>query len=468
VRPTVRRPAIALLAVVLVVAAGAGCERQAPAATGQPPGPVAIGDALPTPSPGGRPVRAALLPPLRAGAPAPLPAQLQAAVARARNDPALAPSLSVSVLDVATAEPLLELGADRMLLPASTAKIATAAAVLTALPPDLRLSTRVTAGGAPGVVVLVGGGDPTLAGPSARADYPAPARLAELARRARATIGTARVAKVLVDESLYSGPRLGPEWRPSYVSEGSVAPVGPLMVDGGRVRPGRQARVADPALAAGQALAALLQPGAPVTVARGRAAPGAAVLGAVCSPPVPQLVAQMLTDSDNDLAEALSRQVALAQGRPASFAGAAAAQAQVLDGLLRTVGAAPGSIALVDASGLSRRNRLQPAALTRLLTRAAAGDPQLAPILPALPVAGFDGTLAMRFRGGAAAAGAGSVRAKTGTLDGVSALAGTLRTADGRLLAFDLTADAVPPARRMRAEGALDALAAAFAACGCR
>jgi D-alanyl-D-alanine carboxypeptidase/D-alanyl-D-alanine-endopeptidase (penicillin-binding protein 4) len=59
------------------------------------------------------------------------------------------------------------------------------------------------------------------------------------------------------------------------------------------------------------------------------------------------------------------------------------------------------------------------------------------------------------------------VRAKTGTLNAVSALAGLLRTADGQLLAFDLTANAVPLGANRRAERALDALAARLAACGC-
>jgi D-alanyl-D-alanine carboxypeptidase/D-alanyl-D-alanine-endopeptidase (penicillin-binding protein 4) len=60
------------------------------------------------------------------------------------------------------------------------------------------------------------------------------------------------------------------------------------------------------------------------------------------------------------------------------------------------------------------------------------------------------------------------LRAKTGTLEGVSALAGLVRTADGRLLAFDLTADRVPPGANRKAEAALDALAGALAGCGCR
>ena len=89
-------------------------------------------------------------------------------------------------------------------------------------------------------------------------------------------------------------------------------------------------------------------------------------------------------------------------------------------------------------------------------------------MLSGLPVAGFDGTLARRYRHRPVAAGRRAVRAKTGTLLGVSALAGLVRTADGRLLAFDLTADAVPLGATRAAERALDRLAAALASCGCR
>lgn len=430
--------------------------------------------APPVPSPTAQAVREALLPAVADGAPAPTAAGLSVAVAATLADPAIAGRLAVSIVDASTGEVVLERGAGVPLLPASTAKIATAVAALTALPPELRLTTRVVAGAAPGEVVLIGGGDPTLASARAPATYPAPARLTDLAARVRAALGVQVVSRVLVDESLYSGERLGPGWKPSYVTEGAVAPVGPLMVDGGRVRPDRVRRHASPALAAGQQLAALLQPGQVVEVLPGVAAPSARELGAVTSQPVPQLVERMLARSDNDLAEALARQVALAQGQPASFAGGAAAVREVLGPFLEEVGVSRQAVALVDGSGLSRDDRLEPAALTRLLARVAADDgsptaERLAPVLTGLPVAGFSGTLEDRYRKGSAMSGfgAGVVRAKTGTLNGVSALAGLVRTADGRLLAFDLTADGVPVGATRQAEAALDRLAAALAACGC-
>jgi D-alanyl-D-alanine carboxypeptidase/D-alanyl-D-alanine-endopeptidase (penicillin-binding protein 4) len=176
----------------------------------------------------------------------------------------------------------------------------------------------------------------------------------------------------------------------------------------------------------------------------------------------------MLTRSDNDLAEALVRQIAIAKRQPATFSGGAAALQGVLADVLVQVGTTPGAVRLVDGSGLSRLDRVQPGALTRLLAAVAGADRErLFPVLSGLPVAGFDGTLERRYRKGPALPAAGVVRAKTGTLNGVSALAGLVRTKDGRLLAFDFTADSVPLSSALASQTALDRLAAALAGCGC-
>ncbi|MGE4426284.1 MAG: D-alanyl-D-alanine carboxypeptidase/D-alanyl-D-alanine-endopeptidase [Solirubrobacteraceae bacterium] len=88
---------------------------------------------------------------------------------------------------------------------------------------------------------------------------------------------------------------------------------------------------------------------------------------------------------------------------------------------------------LSDGSGLTRSNRVSPAQVTRLLVRAN-DDETLGPILrSALPQAGRTGTLAGRMRGTAAV---GRCQAKTGTINGVSALAGYCRTRSGRDVAF--------------------------------
>ena len=395
-------------------------------------------------------------------APQPTSAGLAAALAGGLTDRALGSTLSVSVVDAGTGATLLDIAGQAAVLPASTVKIATAVAVLTGLPPDTRLTTRALAGPLPGDVVLVGGGDVTLAGPRAAPTSPPAARLVDLADQVRVALAGVPVRRVLVDDTAFTGPTTGPGWRPGYVGAGDVAPVSALSVDGGRADPAKPARVADPALAAGAGLAALLAPTA--VVARGTAAPGSAALGAVSSPPVAQLVEAMLTRSDNDLAESLARRLAVVHGRQASFTGAAAAVQATLGPM-----SPAGTFALVDGSGLSRQDRVRPAGVTALLVLAARGDDGLlSPVLTGLPVAGFDGTLADRFRAGPAAPAAGQVRAKTGTLEGVSALAGLVRTAEGRLLAFDVTADAVPVGGTLAAEAALDRLAATLASCGCR
>ena len=95
---------------------------------------------------------------------------------------------------------------------------------------------------------------------------------------------------------------------------------------------------------------------------------------------------------------------------------------------------------------------------------ASTDHPQLRPLLTGLPVAALSGTLAERFDESAGAAG--WVRAKTGSLRGVTSLAGTVQDADGRLLVFAVLADAVPATTAAR--DAVDSVAAALVACGCR
>jgi D-alanyl-D-alanine carboxypeptidase/D-alanyl-D-alanine-endopeptidase (penicillin-binding protein 4) len=386
--------------------------------------------------------------------PAPTAAGVRRALTAAARDRALG-TLGLSVVDAETGQAVLELGADRPATPASTAKIVTAVAALSVLDPGAALTTRLVQG-APGDLVLVGGGDPSLVGAHPVTDGLGGGSLAALAGTAKGRV----VKRVVVDDSLFTGPTLGPSWKPGYVTGGDVAPVGALMVDGGRESK-EGPRAADPALAAGRQLAALLHV---KTVVRGRAPAGAVEVGHVESAPVERLVEAMLTRSDNDLAEALGRQVALATKGPASFAGEVAATQAALEPLLRHASVSPSAFALHDASGLSPKDTVQPGALSRLLA-AAAQDPRFGPLLSGLPVAGFDGTLAKRYRTSPAA---GEVRAKTGTLNGVSALAGLVRTRDGAVLAFAFTANGIPLTGTLQAQAALDRLATVLAACGCR
>ncbi|HEX2773947.1 MAG TPA: D-alanyl-D-alanine carboxypeptidase/D-alanyl-D-alanine-endopeptidase [Micromonosporaceae bacterium] len=421
-----------------------------------------------------------------ANAPMPSPEGIRAAL-----EPLITASgirrVNLSVLDVATGQPLYERGAQVMTVPASTTKLATAAAVLSTRGPAYRIATRVVAGQTPGEVVLVGGGDPTLAVDATRS-YPGAARLDRLAADVKRALGGQPVTKVTVDVSLFSGPRYEPAWDPGTPNEGYGAAITALMTNGARVDPkqsvGQAERVPQPDLAAGRSFARLL--GVPEeAVARGKApaaagppagasaaataSPGSAgtpgaELGRVESPPVLRLVEFMLGESDNVVAEFLARQVALARGQPASFVGAAAA----VDAVLADLTLDAGQSALADGSGLSRANRITPALLARILALSAdPAHPELAGVAAGLPVAAWSGTLRDRYGtapGGSSAAGV--VRAKTGTLSGVHSLAGMVTTADGRLLAFAIMADDVPVT--LDARPRIDRMAATLAACGCR
>lgn len=413
-------------------------------------------------------VRPGLVPVLApAGVAAPVPSGpgLRRDLTPVLADPALGPSVAAVVTDPLTGTVLYDRAGDLAVPPASTAKLATATAALLLLGPQARLTTRTALAGP--IVYLVGGGDPTLAGAAARAGYPGAASLATLAD---GTAGGLRdrgvtTVHVAVDATAYAGPVTAPGWKPVYLSAGDVAPVRALELDEGRTRPSDDRRVADPAVAAGSSFAALLQKRG-IRVAgpvRAAAAPAtAAQLADVTSPTVAELVQRMLTDSDNDLAEALARQVARASGRPPTFAGGAAAVMAAVSPVLQGA-----SLRLVDGSGLSVLDRASPRALARLLAAAASPDrPQLRPILAGLPVAGLTGTLADRYRSGPPAAVRGILRAKTGTLDGVSSLAGLAVDRDGRLLAFAVVADRAP--YYLSAQAALDRVAARIADCGCR
>jgi len=419
----------------------------------------------------------------RAGRSAATAAGVGAALSGLLGSATLGPHVGAVVAGLSSGRVLLTRQGAAGFAPASTAKLAVAVAALDVLGPAARLATRVTSGPAPSSLVLVGGGDPTLAaGQPPATDYPQPATLASLAGQTARVLRARRISAVQLgyDTSLFTGPALGPGWPGSYVTTGNVSPISALEVDQGRLTAAGAPEDADdptnfrprslaPAADAARAFAAYLA-GQGITVngpVNQVAAPrGSATIAAVSSPPLAEIVAQMLAESNNVIAENLARQVAIATGYQASFSGAAAAETAVLRGL----GVRSG-ISLADASGLSPRDRITPDALVQLVRLAASpARPALRPVITGLPVAGFSGTLAP---GGSVfprlgQPGLGVVRAKTGNLTTVVSLAGIAQASDGQQFAFAFMADQLPAAGLEPGASDLTRLATALAACGCR
>ncbi len=372
--------------------------------------------------------------------------------------PELGGSRAAAVVDVATGERLYGSDSGKALTPASTTKIATAVAALSALGPDHRLTTRAALEPDTRELVLVGGGDPTL---TAHPDADGWASLRALAADTAKALDKRGIHRITLsyDTTLYAGPAL----HPIGVND-NLAPVSALTVDEGRTddsAAGPVPRVSDPAADAAARFAGFLKGAGITTTPPGpsKASTRAETLAGVSSPPLSALVERMLTNSDNDIAEALARHTALAGGEPADFDGGARAIATQL----RKLGLPLSGASFHDGSGLDREDRLTADLLTGLLVKAADPDrPGLRPVLTGLPVAGFTGTLSSRYTDGAA----GVVRAKTGTLTGVNTLAGTVVDQDGHLLAFAFLASDTTDAQE--AQSALDETATALAACGCR
>ncbi|MGI8625965.1 MAG: D-alanyl-D-alanine carboxypeptidase/D-alanyl-D-alanine endopeptidase [Geodermatophilaceae bacterium] len=395
--------------------------------------------------------------------PLPDPTVLAATLASTVIDPRLGGRLLARVTDVVEGQVLFDSAGDQPGTPASNAKLLTAVAALTTLDPGDRLKTRVVAGATPGQIVLVGGGDTTLSRTAPSLTYPGAPTVADLAKQVLATADSA-ITSILVDGSLFAGPAVSPLWKTGDAPSTYAAPITAAMVDGGRIEAGSRSRSATPDLDAGAALAAAL--GLPeLPVSAGSAASDAAVLAEVASAPVSRLVELMLALSDNVLAESLARHVALRSGQTADFTGAAKA---IIDAVA-AAGLDTTGVRIVDGSGLSAQNAVPPRLFTDLLRAVAAedGDPDLVAISSGLSVAGYDGTLVERYAGGLAV-GAGSVRAKSGTLNGVNALTGYVVTAEGRVLAFALIADQLPPGPLIGGEPVLDTVTGVLASCGCR
>ena len=299
--------------------------------------------------------------------------------------------------------------------PASNQKLLASMALLDALGRGFRLPTIAAARARSGGVIrghlwILGRGDPTV-GTHGRFGPALPVRetrVGRLARRIAAAGVRAVQGRVMGATGYFRRDWNAPGWRPYYRARYIALPTA-LTFDGNTRR---GVPVLDPERRLAARLTTRLE-ALGVTVGgppgAGPAPRGLTPLGRVRSPSLRALLGHMNRTSSNFFAEVLGKRLAVARsGSPGTIAGAARAIA----GWARRNGV---RVTAYDASGLSYANRISARGLVRLL-QAARAEPWGRALLRSLATPGR-GTLEDRLAGV-------TVRAKTGTLDGVSALSG--------------------------------------------
>ncbi|WP_338748599.1 D-alanyl-D-alanine carboxypeptidase/D-alanyl-D-alanine endopeptidase [Janibacter alittae] len=421
------------------------------------------------------PATTPVLPAASTEAPVPTTAGLTAALEEDAEATALGKRVGVVVRDALTGEILYAHDSDAPITPASTAKLLTAAAVAETADLTRVMTTQVVAGDQPGELVLVAAGDTMLArGDGDPKSVEGRAGLADLARQVAASVEAKGEAdySLRLDMTYAHGERYPPTWDMADVAAGYTQGVTMIGLAGQRPKPFDAA----PKFPEREVLKALAKELKAVGIDvetdtstkqwQTPAPEDAEVLGAVDSAPIGDVLALALDESDNALTENVARQVAAAHG-------AGTSTAEVSDWVRQTLTSAGvdlTGVTLKDNSGLSSGQKVPARVISDVMQLGITGSAQeLTSMLAELPVAGLTGTLHDRFDTDDSRSAAGLARAKTGTLTGTSALAGTTTTADGRLLTFVLLADRVPSTTgTLGARAVLDRMVADLTDCGCR
>jgi serine-type D-Ala-D-Ala carboxypeptidase/endopeptidase (penicillin-binding protein 4) len=433
---------------------------------------------------------------VQAQVPATCTAQLQTTIPRIIQQPSWRSAywgILIQPLGSRT-QPLFSYNADQLFTPASSAKLLTTAAALSALTPQFQLRTPFFATGRAPVLQtlrIVGQGDPSLSD----------VQLEQVARQLKAQ-GVQRIATLIGDDTKFSGNRLEPSWAWEDIQGGDGLPINSLMLNGnvrslqltpqrlgqplklqwrspsvprqltvsnqtltvpaaaaefvetsqsgdhllvrGHFRVGAASETIDvpipePGIAFLERLRDILQTHQ-IQVDRLVLSPPSAVppiqeslIATIDGPRLLMLMTQINQDSDNFYAEALLRQLGVTQ--PRGLDSSTAAQGLIrLQQTLAKRGINPQGYRLVDGSGLSRKNLVSPRALVQTL-QAMAQSPDAQTYRATLAVAGRSGTLKRRFVGTLVA---GKLQGKTGTLQDTAALAGYLTLSSTQTLLLSI------------------------------
>ena len=379
-------------------------------------------------------------------------ARITAKLIQRVRSPRLGKDFSVRIFDPQTRSTIYSRQSLVGQVPASNLKLATAVIALKTLGPASTSTTRVIATTDPATIVIVGGGDPLLT-------Y---ARINLLAKRTadvlKASPEPMTSVRVKFDNSRFA-PFVSPRgWLSTYVPN-QVNPVDALSIYG--------RTTSSPArFATKYFVQRLVAAGVPATYAGQATGAAGTHVTKVVGAPLQTAVNRMLLVSDNNIAETLARNSAIAIGQPATWAGVrASAQAQ-----LAAMGVPMAGVSIIDGSGVSRANRLSAKALVTILRVATSGNPAFAGVQSALPIAGRTGTLKAsnkRYTTRPSKCAAGKVFAKTGSLTGVLSLSGIAMAADGKPRLFSIVLNKVSTKNytRLQIRRSMDVLATTIVGC---
>ncbi len=331
-------------------------------------------------------------------------------------------SISIKVVAVETGEVIYAKNAHKLHHPASTTKLFTAATALAKLGSDYQFQTTLytdesTETQAIGNIYFKGSADPVLQSND----------IVKLCDTLVQTGIKSIHGDIVVDETYFDTVREGPGWmwddKPLRISALSIRNVEPDAKTGSR------------AIACGHLLKTILmQKGINIggQVTTGKVPSDARSIVKHLSPPLADIIKLMNKPSDNWIAEMLFKAIgAEVKGEPGTWKKGRETVDEFLGEIMKELPAHR----FVDGSGLSRYNLLNAELLTKLLIYMYHNFELMPEYMASLPIAGVDGTLKNRMQGMYAEK---VLRAKTGTLSGVSALSGYTKTADGEVFAFGI------------------------------
>ena len=384
----------------------------------------------------------------------------------------------ISIRDNTDGTILFESNAQNSMLPASLTKLYTAASTAITLDPDARFVTKVKY--LNNNVYLVGGADPQLGTES----NPTQADLADLAKETAQKLKEFNVfeVNVFIDDAILGPLQRPADWEDTYFQSSEIHLISALNIDD----PSAPAKApVDPSITTGQKFAFyLIKNNIKVNglVSRKNAPKDAFELSTQYSKSVSQLIEDTLMISNNQDAEILARVTSLVSENDPSTK--AATELVLKD--VELLGISSVDNAITDASGLSRSNKISPSDLSEIIyksiknpviTKVNKGETSkfmITPILPitpdpwsvftGLPTGHGLGTMKKRFDENNSA-GRGKVRAKTGSLNRVITLAGTITTKDNVFLSFAILVNRVEEPENVRE--AIDNLLNELAECNC-